>query len=907
MGNTNETFAAGKPPEMTESQPGVGRSLSFGGTTVSDRNNASAGSGSKNSELRHVPVEMQDAILELLETCKEKDIEVPPVLGSVFVKALSDSRRDRGKFEDRLVAEHEEYKSSVSESPLVVAAVELAKKLQVKTGDLSLRVKDGSFKVIQKVNPADKDKTAKQQIETVYHGAPVQTLWSKIVRTARGDLRGVETKETFPMKDINLFFEQGKTYLVLGAPRSGKSTLLRMIAGILPEDKEHEVTGEVLVNTVSPKSEGCVWSNIVGYIDQIDRLHPYMTVKETCEFAWRCRTGSTHKTPFMGVTPEVAAEVKKLDEELYTVFTYLEAYGLTRVKDTFVGDQETVRGVSGGEKKRVTVAEMSVGNFPVMCMDEISTGLDAATTFDICKLLGEATAISQTVKIVTLLQPPPETFALFDNLILLSEGKVIYSGPIEKVVPHFESLGYDLPDRMDPADWLQALPTKDGEEFLKSRKTESENGGTTEVVETKHLTSDEFHKDFYESDLGKEILSKIDTPYEMTEKNKALTSDEFKKWVSSRYRNSGWGSLKLLTYRECLLWWRDKTGIKARVMQDFLMGIIAGTVFWQGWETTTSVLGILFQSMFFISLGAMLKVAPQYAVRGIVYKHQDANFFPTWTYVFGRSVASVPPSIIDGLLYGTIVYWFVGLAFNDGASFGNYIMFVLITTCLSVGVGLQFSIFSATKKDRSTGQAMMSIAIVLLVLFSGFVVQPSIIPNYWIWLYWINIFAWAFRGLAVNEYQSGKYDFPSQVEGLTEGELILQQIGLVDRDGKAYGFEWAVYSILFSLLISFLSVVVASIALSRIRFATGKSLANDVIEEKEDDDDNFDSSKTKSDLPFQKVNLTFRDIHYYVTSSITNERLELLKGVDGIVESGKMTALMGSSGAGKTTLMDCLA
>lgn len=79
----------------------------------------------------------------------------------------------------------------------------------------------------------------------------------------------------------------------------------------------------------------------------------------------------------------------------------------------------------------------------------------AATTYDICKLLSEVTALTKTVKIVTLLQPPPETFALFDNLILLSEGKIIYSGPMEEVVPYFESLGYSLPDRMDVADWLQ--------------------------------------------------------------------------------------------------------------------------------------------------------------------------------------------------------------------------------------------------------------------------------------------------------------------------------------------------------------------------------------------------------------------------------------------------------------------
>ena len=122
----------------------------------------------------------------------------------------------------------------------------------------------------------------------------------------------------------------------------------------------------------------------------------------------------------------------------------------------------------------------------------------------------------------------------------------------------------------------------------------------------------------------------------------------------------------------------------------------------------------------------MLKVAPQYAVRGVLYKQQDANFFPTWTYVVGRSLASIPSSIIDGLLYGTIVFWFVGLAHNDGASFANYIMFVLITMLSSVGIGLLFSIFSAITKDRSAGQAMMSVSIVVLILFSGFTVSDDI-------------------------------------------------------------------------------------------------------------------------------------------------------------------------------------
>ena len=89
------------------------------------------------------------------------------------------------------------------------------------------------------------------------------------------------------------------------------------------------------------------------------------------------------------------------------------------------------------------------------CNDEISTGLDAATTYDVSKILGETTRIRHTVRIVSLLQPSPETVALFDELILLGEGRILYAGPVDEVTRHFKSLGYEQPDRMDPVDWLQ--------------------------------------------------------------------------------------------------------------------------------------------------------------------------------------------------------------------------------------------------------------------------------------------------------------------------------------------------------------------------------------------------------------------------------------------------------------------
>lgn len=264
------------------------------------------------------------------------------------------------------------------------------------------------------------------------------------------------------------------------------------------------------------------------------------------------------------------------------------------------------------------------------------------------------------------------------------------------------------------------MPTKDGAEFLTSPQPDEDGevGGPAS-----HLTSDQFHTTFYSSDLGKKILEELGTPFESTQNNAEIVTEAVRKLMASKYRNNWYGSLKLLGRREFVLWWRDKRQIKSRIGQDLVMGIIVGTVFWQSWDETTSVLGILFQSLFFISMGAMLKIPAQYAVRGILYKQQDANFYPTWTYVVGRSIASIPISVIDGLLYGTIVYWFVGLAWNDGASIGNYFMFIFMAMFTSISIGLLFSLFPAITTDRSTGQAAMSVTVVFLILFCGFTVS----------------------------------------------------------------------------------------------------------------------------------------------------------------------------------------
>jgi ABC-type multidrug transport system permease subunit len=133
--------------------------------------------------------------------------------------------------------------------------------------------------------------------------------------------------------------------------------------------------------------------------------------------------------------------------------------------------------------------------------------------------------------------------------------------------------------------------------------------------------------------------------------------------------------------------------------------------------------------MFNAVVGSMLLVIKQFPSRSIFYKEQDANFYPTWTYVAGRSVATLPSALIDSFLYGTIVYFFAGLAHNDGASVVNYIVFVILLFVLSVTTGLFFSMYSAAVGNINIAQAAMAVSTIVLMIFSGFVVQPDIIPE----------------------------------------------------------------------------------------------------------------------------------------------------------------------------------
>lgn len=195
------------------------------------------------------------------------------------------------------------------------------------------------------------------------------------------------------------------------------------------------------------------WCRYRSYVGQLDHQYSVLTVKEVIEYSNQCSNGTVYSN--------YSSNLKKLYNENPELV--IKILGLNNCKNTIVGNSQK-RGLSGGEIRRLCLAEMLLGDYRVMIFDKISTGLDSAVTHDIIEYLTLLCKSLKTILICCLLQPEPSTILLFDNLILLEKGYVIYNGPTNKCEEYFLSLGYERPETKDLGSYLIDIASENGRE-----------------------------------------------------------------------------------------------------------------------------------------------------------------------------------------------------------------------------------------------------------------------------------------------------------------------------------------------------------------------------------------------------------------------------------------------------------
>ncbi|EQC42818.1 hypothetical protein SDRG_00538 [Saprolegnia diclina VS20] len=279
------------------------------------------------------------------------------------------------------------------------------------------------------------------------------TLMSDVTSMVRGLYQPSRTVRKDILHPMTGTLTPGTMTLVLGQPRSGKSSFFKLLSGQVKTTKSLRMDGQLTYNGVSDM--GPHLARWTSYVAQRDVHYPTLTVHETLSFASRCVTSREQLAAVPEHATPLLASIEAAAPDLVA-----RQLGLAHCKDTVVGNS-MLRGVSGGERKRVTMGEMEFGFKRASFLDEISTGLDAAATFDIVSAQKSlATSLQKTV-VIALLQPAQDVFDLFDNVLLLHDGYTLYHGPRDACMPYFEALGYSCPPHRDVPDFLVDIGSPD--------------------------------------------------------------------------------------------------------------------------------------------------------------------------------------------------------------------------------------------------------------------------------------------------------------------------------------------------------------------------------------------------------------------------------------------------------------
>ncbi|TMX00544.1 hypothetical protein EJD97_000623 [Solanum chilense] len=710
------------------------------------------------------------------------------------------------------------------------------------------------------------------------------------------------------LKNVTGIVKPGRMTLLLGPPGSGKSTLLLALSGKL--DNELKRTGHITYNG-HKEDEFCV-QRTCAYISQIDNHIAELTVRETLDFAARCQGASHGFGDYMKDLGHLEKERKirpKFEIDAYmkassvggtkhNVSTeyVLKVLGLDICSDTIVGN-DMVRGISGGQRKRVTTGEMIVGPRKTLFMDEISTGLDSSTTFQIVKCIRNFVNLMEGTVMMALLQPAPETFELFDDLVLLSDGYVVYHGPRADVVPFFESLGFQLPSRKGVADFLQEVT---------SRKDQAQYWADTSRP-YEFIPVEAIAEAFRNSRYCQDLKSSLSVPYDRSKSHHLALS-------KTKFAESRLELLKGCFSREILLMSRNSFLYIFRTCQVAFMGFVTCTLFPKTrLHPTDLVNGNLYLSSLFIGLvhimfNGRLELPLLILRLPVFYKQRDNFFYPAWAWSLSSWILQLPYSITEAAVWSCVVYWTVGFAPGAGRFF-RYML--LLFSVHQMGMGLFRSIASLSR-DIVIATTYGSAALLITFSLGGFLLPKEMIKPWWIWAFWVSPLSYGQRAISVNEFTATRWMEKTTSGNVTLGYAVLQSHSIPTSD---YWYWLGVgvillYALLFNIILTVALAFLNPLKKSQAIIPADSSGVNSVS----DGPGQRASTKKGIIFPFQPLTMTFHNVNYFVdmpkemsSEGIPDKKLQLLSNVSGVFSPGVLTALVGSSGAGKTTLMDCLA
>ncbi|ORX98562.1 hypothetical protein K493DRAFT_280357 [Basidiobolus meristosporus CBS 931.73] len=558
------------------------------------------------------------------------------------------------------------------------------------------------------------------------------------------------------LKGLTGVFQPGRVTAILGPSGSGKTSLINILAGATNRGK---IGGDILVN--GRKVTGSAIRLISGYVHQDDLILGTMTVKEAVMMSIKLRSPEMSEAERAGKLQEV-----------------LSLLQMEKAADTLIGTA-TMKGVSGGERKRAAIAMEMVTDPSILFLDEPTSGLDAYTAMMVVHILKLLAANGRTV-ITVMHQPSSEIFHMFDDLMIMTEGKITYFGEASKAVDYYASIGYQCPMYTNPADYIFMNVLFQIENDI------AEKNRLTDVI-TSWESSPQAHE------LLKVAQQPIVNP---------ITARMLK------YRSGFKTQFQFLLKRAWHNVLRNKMIFKARLGQTIFFSLLIGLIYLQ--IPRKSQISAQIQdysgSLFFIVVnGFFSTVMPLISVfseeRAVFQREHGSGYYTLKSYYFSKIIVELPINLFIPVIFSSITYWMIGYQ----ADAGKFFIYMLTNVVMSL-VGSAFGMFIASLfKQLQVALAVVPLVVLPLMMFGGFFLNNGSAPVYLGWIQWLSPIKYSFAALAKNQFRG------LVIQGQDVGEQQLRSLSL---DGG------------FSIFVNIVMMVMLYVVMSIFAFLSLYRLVN---------------------------------------------------------------------------------
>ncbi|KAF2116164.1 ABC-2 type transporter-domain-containing protein [Lophiotrema nucula] len=732
------------------------------------------------------------------------------------------------------------------------------------------------------------------------------------------------------LDDFSGCIKPGEMLLVLGRPGAGCSTFLKVIGN--QRFGYEEISGEVTYGGTDAKEMAKKYRSEVLYNPEDDLHYATLKVKETLKFALKTRTPGKDSRKEGESRRDYVKEFLRVVSKLFWI---------EHTMNTKVGN-EFVRGVSGGEKKRVSIAEAMITKASVQSWDNSTRGLDASTALEYVQSLRSLTNMAHISTSVALYQAGESLYDLFDKVLLIDEGRCCYFGPADHAAKYFKSLGFVQPDRWTTADFLTSV-TDEHERHIK-------DGWKDRIPRSPA----QFSQAFLQSQQHRDNLAEIeefehDTERLMQERRAART----KATKTKNYTLPFYKQVTACTKRQFLVMFGDKQSLAGKWGGIFFQALIVGSLFYNLPKTVAGVFtrgGVIFFMLLFNALLALAELTSAFESRPILLKHKSFSFYRPAAYAIAQTVVDVPLVLIQVFIFDIVVYFMASLQ-RTASQFFISLLFLWIITMTMYAF---FRAIGALVGSLDAATRITGVAIQALVVYTGYLIPPSKMHPWFSWLRWINPVQYGFEALMANEFYNLQiqcvppYVVPQvpnadsryqscAIQGSTPGSLTVSGANYIE---VAYTYSrshlWRNFGFICAFFGFFVCLTAFGMEIQKPNKGGGavtiykrgqvpktveramevKSQPADVETGKEEasgaslskDETSSDSAKLGDNVKGVAKNetiFTWQTVNYTIPYE-KGER-KLLQDVQGYVKPGKLTALMGASGAGKTTLLNTLA